>query len=362
MCESEEPYQILTEDGTLQAGETRPDGLTDDRLRALYRTMVLNEELDRRMMKLQRQGRVDFYGEARGQYAGPVGSAAVLQDQDWIFPALREPAAALLRGFPLKLFIAQVFGTDPDVCRGRQMPCHYSYADGRYVSMSSNIGTQLPHATGAGWAAKIQDKDEVTMGYLGDGATSEGDFHVALNFAGVYDVPVVFFCQNNQFAISVPADRQTDSDSFAIKSKAYGFPGERIDGNDLFAVYETTRRAVERARNGEGPTLIESVTYRIGAHSSSDDPSRYRDESITEEWEEEKDPIDRVRSYMISEGIWSEQREENLRDDVGKKIKETIEEVEAAPDPPVKTMFEDVYADMPDHLREQMERHLQMPE
>ncbi len=356
----EDCVQVLAPEGSLVEGETLPESLSPDRVKELYRVMVTAEELDNRMMKLQRQGRIGFYGEARGQYAATVGSAAALEDQDWIFPALREPAAALLRGFPLELYIAHVFGNDRDICKGRQMPCHYSYREGRYVSMSSNIGTQLPPAAGTAWASKIKGTDEVTVGYLGDGATSEGDFHVAMNFAGVYDLPVVFFCQNNQFAISVPANQQTGSESFAIKSKAYGFPGEKVDGNDLFAVYDVMEEAVERARSGNGPTLIEAFTYRIGAHSSSDDPSRYRDESVTEEWKEKRDPVDRVRNYMIAQDLWSEEKEEQLREELQERILETVKKVESAPDPPVETMFEDVYDTMPDHIREQMEHHLSL--
>lgn len=353
MSQERQPYQILTPEGTIASDRELPASLHQERIEELYRTMVLAEELDNRMMKLQRQGRIGFYGEARGQYAAVVGSAAVLEDQDWVFPALREPAAALLRGFPLEKYIAQLFGTSNDTCEGRQMPCHYSHAEKNYVSMSSNIGTQLPQAAGAAWASKIREKNEVTIGYMGDGATSEGDFHVALNFSGVYDLPVVWFCQNNQFAISVPANKQTASENFAVKSNAYGFPGKYVDGNDLFAVYEVTRKAAERARNGEGPTLIEALTYRVGAHSSSDDPSRYRDQEEAKKWKDEKDPIKRLKSFMINEGFWSEERDSELRNDLAEHILTLVNEIEQVPPPERETMFEDVYEEMPDHLIQQ---------
>ena len=260
----------------------------------MYRTMALVRAIDDRMIKLQRQGRIGFYGEARGQEAGGVASAAALRPDDWLFPALREVGAALYRGFPLEKYMAQCFGTAGDELKGRQMPCHYGFRAGNFVPLSSCIGTQIPHAVGVAYAAKYRKEDVVAVAYMGDGATSEGDFHVGMNFAGVYKAPVIFFCQNNQWAISVPVSKQTASESIAIKAEAYGFPGVRVDGNDAIAIYEVTRDAADRARKGDGPTLIEAVTYRMGGHSSSDDATRYREKKEVEEWKR-KDPVDRLR-------------------------------------------------------------------
>src|SRR5262245_14664787 len=213
--------------------------LTDERLLKMYRTMALIRVLDQRMLNLQRQGRIGFYGTATGQEAAVVGSAAALEDHDWIFPALREGGAALHRGYPLERLICQLIGNAGECSLGRQMPCHYSFREGGYVSVSSVIGTQIPQATGAAMAARIRKDPVVVMGYLGDGATSATDFHTALNFAAVFAAPVVFLCQNNQWAISVPFSKQTASEGVAVKAEAYGMPGVAVDGNDLAAVYQT---------------------------------------------------------------------------------------------------------------------------
>ncbi|HZN94749.1 MAG TPA: thiamine pyrophosphate-dependent enzyme, partial [Myxococcales bacterium] len=232
--------------------------MTADQLLEVYRMMSLVRVLDERMMTLQRQGRIGFYGAASGQEAACIGSVYALRKTDWIFPALREGAAMLFRGFPLVPYLSQVFGNSGDVTKGRQMPSHQAARSVNQVSWSSCIGTQLPHAVGAAWAAKLQRQDTVVMAFLGDGATSSSDFHSAMNFAGVFKVPVVFVCQNNHWSISVPTHQQTASESIAVKARAYGFPGLKIDGNDVEEVYGTAREAVERARAGEGPTLIEA--------------------------------------------------------------------------------------------------------
>src|SRR3954465_12788809 len=229
----------------------------------LYREMVRLRTLDERMMTLQRQGRVGFYGACTGQEAATLASAIALDANDWIFPPLREGGAMLLRGFPLVPYLCQIFGNAGDETKGRQMPSHMASRSVNQVSWSSCIGTQLPQAVGAAMAGKIKGARRVIAAYLGDGATSEGDFHVALNFAGVFRAPVVFVCQNNHWAISVPTAKQTASQSIAVKAQAYGFPGVKIDGNDAVAVYLVVKEAVDRARNGGGPALIECETYRI---------------------------------------------------------------------------------------------------
>jgi len=349
-------YQILLPEGELAVPERELPALEPAQLIEMYRGLLLIRTTDERMMALQRQGRIGFYGEARGQEAAVIGSAYALEPEDYVVPALREAGAALLRGLPLRAYVAQIFGNANDVAHGRQLPCHPGSRASRYVTMSSCVASQLPHATGMAWAAKIRGHKTVVMGYLGDGATSEEDFHVALNFAGVFEVPVVFFCQNNQWAISVPVTQQTASDTIAVKALAYGLPGVRVDGNDILGIYKVTKEAVDRARAGGGPTLIEALTYRVSAHSSSDDPSRYRDESVTAEWKQ-KDPIARFRKYLLAQHVLDEGADERLREHVAGEVRDAIAAEENVPPPPIDTLIQDVYAEVPAHLREQLEEH-----
>jgi pyruvate dehydrogenase E1 component subunit alpha len=344
--------QRLDTEGRL-AGD--PPTVPAEDLRALLRHMVKMRVLDQRMLSLQRQGRIGFYGTAHGQEAAVTGSAYALRATDWVFPALRELGVSMWRGTTIKEIVCQLIGNSGDVLIGRQMPCHFSDRRVRTVAWSSVIGTQLPHAMGAAWAARYLGHDVVCMGYMGDGASSSGDFHAAANFAGVFGLPMVFFCQNNQWAISVPLARQTASESIAIKAQAYGFPGVKVDGNDILAVIEATREAVERARRGDGPTLVEAVTFRMSGHSSSDDPTRYRDAALVTEWER-RDPLARFRAWLHSAGLLAEGEEERWKDELNAEIGTAIEEAEALPPPPIESMFTDVYREMPPHLAEQM-RH-----
>lgn len=346
--------QILRPDGTLTPGAEMP--VTDDELIDLYRAMVKLRVIDDRMVTLQRQGRIGFYGMATGHEASVVGSCSVLAKGDWIFPGLREGAMTWMRGLPMQEFVDQLFGNARDRVRGRQMPCHHTFREGGYVSLSAVIATQLPQAAGAAMAARIRGDDTVVVGYFGDGASSATDFHAAANFAGVFRAPLVLYCQNNQWAISVPLERQTASESIAIKSVAYGIPGVRVDGNDILGVIEVTREAVDRARSGQGPTLVEAVTYRVGPHTTSDDPSVYRDESITEEWKTQRDPIERVRRFLTCRELWTEAQEAEWCASVEAELAHCIREAEAAPAPPLESIFEDVYSEMPQHLREEESR------
>ncbi len=332
-------------------------GLSSAQLIEIYRAMLLIRTLDERMMTLQRQGRVGFYGACTGQEAACIGSAFALRPTDWIFPALREGSAMLLRGFPLVPYIAQVFGNSGDITKGRQMPSQQAARSVNHVSWSSCIGTQLPQAVGAAWAAKLKGDDTVVMAYMGDGATSSADFHVAMNFAGVSKAPVVFVCQNNHWSISVPSSRQTASESFAIKAKAYGFPGVKVDGNDVEAVHAAAAEAVERARGHGGPTLIEAETYRIGAHSSSDDPTRYRDSREVDEWKA-RDPLDRLRRKLLASNQWNERRDQELRDSLLSEVNAAIGEAEKLPPPAPETLFDDLYAVEPWNIAEQRQELL----
>jgi pyruvate dehydrogenase E1 component alpha subunit len=347
------PRQILTEAGRLAPGAAVPDGLADDDLRELYRLMLRQRLLDDLMLTLQRQGRIGFYGPATGQEAAVFGSGRALAPGDWVLPALREGGVALMRGYPLRDYLAQCFGNALDLTHGRQMPCHYGSRAQNQPTLSSPIGTQLPHATGVAWAMKLKRADTIAIGYLGDGATSENDFHTALDFAGRFTLPVVFFCQNNQWAISVPVSAQTAAKSLADKARAYRMPGRQVDGNDVLAVYAETREARARALAGEGPTFIEALTWRMGAHSTSDDPTRYRDEAVTEQWKA-RDPILRLGRFLLAEGLSSEPDLESLREAQARDIREVLAEVEAAsPMVALDTMFDDVYAARPPHLEAQ---------
>ena len=339
----------------------RDDGSTDPRLDPklsesdavrLYRGMSLQRILDNRMLALQRQGRIGFYGPSLGQEAAIVGAAIAMEPDDWIVPQYREPGAALVRGMPLKELLCQLMGNAEDAVKGRQMPCHYVYRKGNYLSISSPVGTQLPHAVGIGWAMRLRREPHAVLVFFGDGATSTADFHSAMNFAGVFRTPTVFLCNNNQWAISVPVAKQTAASTLAQKAPAYGFDGVRVDGMDALAVYRATRDAAARAREGHGPTMIEAVTYRLGPHSSSDDPARYRDEAEVATWRA-RDPIARFRKYLEHAGWWDEGREARLEQEIGDEITHAIQEAERAGPPGIDTLFTDVYETMPAHLREE---------
>ncbi len=325
----------------------------DADLRRIYRHMLMLRTMDQRMLSLQRQGRIGFYGLTTGQEASVTGSAYPLRPSDWIFPALRETGVSMWRGTTIREIVCQLIGNSGDVLIGRQMPMHFSDRRVNSVAWSSVIGTQLVHAMGAAWAAKLTGTDDVMVGYIGDGGTSSSDFHAALNFAAVKQVPAVFFCQNNQWAISVPIAAQTASSSIAVKAVAYGMPGVRVDGNDVLAVIAAMREAVDRARAGRGPTFIESVTFRMGGHSSSDDPTRYRDPALVEAWEK-RDPIPRFGAYLRGRGLLDDADVEAWTAEVQDEISRAVTEAEALPPPGIETLFADVYATMPPHLEEQM--------
>lgn len=336
-----------------------PDGtldpafeVDDATLLRAYREMRRLRVIDARMVTLQRQGRVGFYGACTGQEAVPIATGLVLEKDDWVFPALREQSVMLVRGFPLDAFIAQVFGNSGDVLKGRQMPSHHSGRSVNQVSWSSCIGPQLPQAVGAAMAMKLGKKASVSIGFSGDGATSQPDFHVAMNFAGVYAAPAVIICQNNHWSISVPTERQTASRTIAIKGRAYGVPSVRVDGNDFVAVYSVLRDATARARRGEGPTFVEALTYRIGAHSTSDDPTRYRSEAEVSEWKK-KDPVDRLRKVVFGRKLIDEGADAELGEALTREVAEAVDRVEALPPPERESLFDDVYATRPWHLEEQ---------
>ncbi|HTP27645.1 MAG TPA: thiamine pyrophosphate-dependent enzyme [Anaeromyxobacteraceae bacterium] len=343
---------ILTEDGRADPGQVE---LSDADLLSLYSSMVLSRFIDERMIAMQRQGRISFYIGSIGEEATIFGSARAMAPTDWIFPCYREHGAALLRGMPLEQFICELFGNAGDAMLGHQMPCHEAWRQGLYASISSPIGTQIPQAVGAAWAARIKRDEMVSLVYFGDGATSSSDFHTGLTFAGVHRVPVVFLCRNNGWAISVPRERQTAAETIAHKAPGYGVRGERVDGNDLIAVHRATSRARERAIRGEGPTLIECVTYRMEGHSTSDDPRVYRTAEAVEPWRK-KDPILRMKAFLQFRGLMGEDDDAKLRARLRDDIQSAVKQAEEHPaKPPLESLFEGVYEEPLRQQREQLQ-------
>ena len=336
-------FQILKPDGTLHPDVKPP--ISDQETLQLYQKMVFIRLADQKALMLQRQGRMGTYAPVWGQEACQVGSAYVLQRGDWVFPAFRELAASLMMGIPLKTVYLYWMGNE----EGSRAPEGVNVAP-----VSIPVGTHPLHAVGVAWAAKIRRDRIVTIAYFGDGATSKGDFHEAMNFAGVFKVPTLFFCQNNQFAISVPRKIQTASETIAQKAIAYGVDGIQVDGNDLFAVYTVTKEAVEKARSGGGATLIEGVTYRFGPHTTADDPTKYRREDEIEPWKQ-LDPLLRLRLYLKEKGLWNEEVEKRLTEEAQKEIDQSVIDAEAVPVPEVEDIFKYVFAEMTPQLKEQME-------
>lgn len=332
-----EYLSILDSDGNLDAS-LEPD-IPPETLKALWRAMVLGRRLDERMLRLQRQGRIGTFAPIKGQEASQLGSVATLRPGDWMVPSFRETAAMVWRGWPIEKLLLFFAGF---LEGGAPAP------DQHDLPICIPVATQLPHAVGLAYAAQYRGDDAVVMAFFGDGATSEGDFHEAMNFAGVWHVPVVFVCQNNQWAISVPLKKQTHSRTLAQKALAYGIPGIQVDGNDLLAVYAASREAVDRARGGGGPTLIECVTYRLAMHTTADDPTKYRSEEEVREWER-KDPLTRFRLYLEKKGLL----EEGLEQRVDEEIAEAVRRFEALALADPLAMFDHVYGEPPVHLQEQ---------
>jgi pyruvate dehydrogenase E1 component alpha subunit/2-oxoisovalerate dehydrogenase E1 component alpha subunit len=347
---SRDMVHLLETDGTLVPGAAPK--VEPAVLLRVHDTMRLIRALDERMITLQRQGRAGFYGACTGEEAAVLGSAAALRETDWIVPALRQNSAMLFRGFPLTAYVAQVLGNSGDVMKARQMPSHHSSPSVRQVSWSSCIANQLLQAVGIAKAMRLRKQGHVVAGFVGDGGTSEGDFHVAMNMAALWKVPLVIVCQNNQWAISVPLSRQTRVTRIADKAAAYGMPGMRVDGNDVLAVHATVSEAAERARTGGGPTLVELYTYRVGAHSTSDDPSRYRDESITESWKK-LDPVARLEHYLVRARLRSPEEIEAVARRSVAAVDAAVREAEAMPPVARETLVEDVYAEVPAALAAQ---------
>jgi len=335
--------QILDENGNFDKGNALK--ISNEVMKKMYESMVLTRTFDDKALKLQRQGRIGTYAPMRGQEACQIGTSFALEKEDWIFPAFRENGIFMIRGILPEMLFRYWAGDE----RGMQIPEKINM-----FPISITVGSHLPHAVGAAMAFKHKKQKNISVVYFGDGATSEGDFHEAMNFAGVYKAPCVFVCQNNQWAISVPVKEQTASKSIAQKAIAYGFPGIQVDGNDVFAVYKAMTEAVARARKGEGPTLIECFTYRLADHTTSDDAKRYRPESEVVEWEQ-KDPIPRFEKYLLSEKILNPALIGKIKAESEAQIERAVTNAENAKPQMPTEMFDYLYKDRTEELEEQRE-------
>lgn len=311
----------------------------------IYRLMLLARRLDERCINLQRQGRIGTYGPCRGQEASHCAATIVMEPEDWVVHAFREPASFYHRGWPLETII-RFWGGYEEGCKPPE-----GVND---LPIAVPIASQLPHAMGIAWGMKLRGDNHAVLCYCGDGGTSEGDFHEAMNFAGVYHLPVVFLIQNNHWAISVPLEKQTASETIAQKALAYGFDGLQLDGNDPLAVYVGTKEAVGKAKQGGGPTLIEAVTYRLGVHTTADDPTKYRSKEEVEKWER-LDPIPRYRNYLVERGILNEKIIDEIEAGVQAEVAAGVERFEASRDVDPLDCFNYMYAELPKELLEQRE-------
>lgn len=345
--------QLLDEDGVASSAV---DDLAISQSLALkmLETMQFIRVLDERMVAAQRQGRISFYLASTGEEAASVGSAAALEPQDLIMSQYREQGALAYRGYTTAQFMNQMFSNEKDPNKGRQMPVHYGQKDLNFMTISSPLGTQIPQAAGYAYGQKMAGEEAVTICFFGEGAASEGDFHAGLNMAAVLNCPTIFFCRNNGYAISTPADEQFAGDGIAVRGIGYGIKTLRIDGNDIFAVYAATKRAREIALKEQCPVLIEAMTYRLAAHSTSDDPTGYRSKDEEAKWAS-KDPIKRLQTWMVKQGFLNlddfERDVEKMRQDVLQELKR----VEQVPVCPIEDIVEDVYDTPPWHLKEQLD-------
>ena len=334
--------QVIGADGTVD--KKLEPSLDDNLLKRAYKTMILARVADEKAVKLQRQGRIGAYPPSRGQEASQIGPAMALGPEDWVIPAFRELTALLWKGVPLFNLFLYWSGNEEG----------NAYPEGVRVTPGViPVSDQIPHAVGVSYASKLRGEKVVTMTYFGDGGSSEGSFHEGLNLAGVLKTPTIFICQNNQYAISLPRAKQTASKTIAQKAIAYGFPGIMVDGNDVLALYAAAKEAVDRARSGEGPTLIESYTYRLGDHTTSDDATRYRSQSELQEWEK-KDPLTRFRVYLTNKGLWDDNMEKTSFEEARSRVDEESQKALDHPPPQLDDVFKYTYKTMPPGLQNQL--------
>ncbi len=336
-----EYLSILDESGNIdKALEPKLDG---DRLLQIFRLMQFTRFFDERMIALQRQGRIGTYAPVRGQEAVQIASVVHLRRSDWVVQAFREPGASFHRGWSVRELILFWGGYE----EGCAVP-----AGVNDTPITVPVATQCPHATGIAWGMKLRGKDDVVVSFVGDGGTSEGDFHEALTFGGVYQVPAIYIVVNNQWAISHPRAKQTASETLAQKAIAYGMDGIQVDGNDALAVYVATCEAVEKARAGKGPTLIEAVTYRLGVHTTADDPKKYRSDEEVKTWEK-RDPLPRFAKYLTEKGVMDKKTQASIEEDLKEVIKQGVADYESHRDVDPLHCFDFMYNDMPEELKAQ---------
>ena len=336
-------FSIVSQDGSANALDP---GLPEELLLKMYRYMVLGRLYDEKAIKMQASGRMGTYPPISGQEAVQVGSALAMEPDDWLVPSYRELASMMIRGVSMKLLNMVWMGND----FGNVIP------EGvRCLPITIPVGSQALHATGMAWAAKLRKEKYAVLCHFGDGATSRGDFHEAMNFAGVFQVPAVFVSNNNGWAISTPFKEQTHAETIAQKGIAYGIPGYRLDGMDVLASYVLTRDALRRARSGKGPTLIEALCYRYGAHTTADNPDLYRSREEMEKIKQSTDPIARFRNYLTKKGLWDDDREKKLVEEIGAEVDAAAKEAEQAPPPTMDDLFANVFATMPGYLKEELD-------
>nr|XP_043610495.1 2-oxoisovalerate dehydrogenase subunit alpha 2, mitochondrial-like [Erigeron canadensis] len=345
-------YRVLNESGQ-PIIDSKSLKISKELAVKMYTDMVTLQVMDTIFYEAQRQGRISFYLTTIGEEAINIASAAALNMNDFIFPQYREPGVLLWRGFTLQEFANQLFGNKYDYGKGRQMPIHYGSKKLNYVTVSSTVATQISQAVGAAYSMKIGKQDSCAITYFGDGGTSTGDFHAALNFAAVMEAPVIFFCRNNGWAISTPINDQLRSDGIVVRGKAYGIPSIRVDGNDALAVYSAVFEARKMAIEQQTPVLIEALTYRAGHHSTSDDSTKYRPVEEIESWKTDQNPVKRFRKWIDTKGWWSDEAESEHRSSIRKQLSQAIQNAERVEKPPVRDMFTDVYDVVPQNLTEQ---------
>tara|TARA_B100001996_G_scaffold367666_1_gene339512 strand:+ start:3427 stop:4728 length:1302 start_codon:yes stop_codon:yes gene_type:complete len=350
--------RVLNDEGKAR-GEWNPE-LDQETLKQGLEYMLRLRIYDERMMKLQRTGKLSFYMRSYGEEAIAIAQTMALEQHDWVFPSYRQPGAQFVRGRDMVSMMNHCIGNEMDNVKGRQMPVHYTWKEGHFISISSPVGTQFNQAVGVAMASAYKGEDQVTITWLGEGTSAQGDYHYGLNFASVFKPPVILCVVNNQFAISTHANIATGGPNFASRGLPYGIPSFRVDGNDFLALYSITKWARERASSGHGPTHLEIYTYRAGAHSSSDDPSRYRPMDDHLAWPG-GDPIERLKKHMIEINIWSEENHEELVNKIDQEVVAAYKEatsygdLASGPYPPSSTIFTEVYETVPWHVQEQRE-------
>jgi len=345
-------YRIMDDEGEVLDAAQLPE-VGQELTQKMYKNMVTLNVMDGVLYDAQRQGRISFYMTASGEEATHVGSASVLDPEDVIYAQYREAGVLMWRGFTIADFMNQCFSNELDMGKGRQMPVHYGSRRLNFQTISSPLGTQIPQAAGTGYALKLAGRSNVCICYFGEGAASEGDFHPALNFAATLRSPTIFFCRNNGYAISTPVKEQYAGDGIAGRGPGYGVATVRVDGNDVWAVYNVTKAARKIALEENRPVLIEAMTYRVGHHSTSDDSSAYRSKEEVQSWAQNNNPISRLRKFMEKRGWWSQEQEDEIRKAARKEVLEQLKLAEQRPKPHVDELFTDVYDSVPKHLQEQ---------